>query len=71
MLDGLKRFLGFKVDEDSFEIKEMTFADPERNGFYIVRAEGDPYAGPYKRAADAKGQLTRMRKQYTPAARRA
>lgn len=38
-------------------------------GFFICFADGGPYAGPYKRAKDAKGQLTRLKKGYTPAAR--
>lgn len=39
-------------------------------GWYIVNKFGVPYAGPYKREQDAKGQLTRLRKGYTPAARK-
>jgi hypothetical protein len=38
-------------------------------GWFICHKSGHPYAGPYKRAKDAKGQLTRLRKGYTPAAR--
>lgn len=41
----------------------------ESNGFYIVK-NGKLYAGPYARQKDAKGQLTRLRKGYTPAARK-
>lgn len=38
-------------------------------GWYICHADGMPHAGPYNRKKDAKGQLTRLRKGYTPAAR--
>lgn len=44
--------------------------DLEMTGFYICRADGTAYAGPYTREKDAKGQLTRLRKGYTPAARK-
>lgn len=70
MIDGLMRFLGLKSMEDRLEVRELKLADSERNGWFITYADGEPYAGPYKRRGDALGQLTRMRKQYTPAARR-
>jgi hypothetical protein len=38
--------------------------------WFICDVFGLPYAGPYKREKDAKGQLTRLRKGYTPAARK-
>lgn len=40
------------------------------DGFYILDVFGLPHAGPYAREKDAKGQLTRLRKGYTPAARK-
>lgn len=42
---------------------------PDRNGWYIFNGI-EAYAGPYSREKDAKGQLTRLRKGYTPAARK-
>lgn len=39
-------------------------------GWYILDVFGLAYAGPYAREKDAKGQLTRLRKGYTPAARK-
>lgn len=38
--------------------------------YFICSGSGMPYAGPYMREKDAKGQLTRLRKGYTPAARK-
>ena len=70
MLEGLMRFLGRLPKEDKFEVRELSLADGDQNGWYITYPDGEPYAGPYKRRADAQGQLTRMRKQYTPASRR-
>ena len=70
MFDGLKRFLGVATKEDELHVEERNFADADGNGWYIVYPDGQPYAGPYKRESDAKGQLTRMRRSYTPAARR-
>lgn len=64
MLEGLKRFLGIKSIEDRLEVREID------GSFYLTYEDGEPYAGPYRRARDAKGQLTRMRNTYTPASRR-
>lgn len=36
---------------------------------YFIYLDLVPYAGPYKRSQDARAQLTRLRKGYTPAAR--
>jgi hypothetical protein len=41
-----------------------------KDGWYILDVFGLTYAGPYRREKDAKGQLTRLRKGYTPAARK-
>ena len=70
MLEGLMRFLRISRLEDKLEVRELSLADGDSNGFYITYPDGEPYAGPYKRAADAQGQLTRLRNQYTPASRR-
>jgi hypothetical protein len=56
---------------DSLSISYLTGAEkPEDEGWYIVNLDGTEYAGPYKTNGAAKGQLTRLRKGYTPAARR-
>lgn len=70
MFEGLKRFLGFKPNEDKLFVKEMVWGDENKNGWFIVNADGSPYAGPYSRRQDALGQLTRLRQSYTPASRR-
>jgi hypothetical protein len=71
MLEGLMRFLGLNRNvESTLEVRELKLSDSDANGFYIVYPDGEPYAGPYKRAGDAQGQLTRLRKSYTPASRR-
>lgn len=44
--------------------------EDKTEGWFIYDTFGLPYAGPYKRKQDAKGQLTRLRKGYTPAARK-
>ncbi len=50
---------------------ERDFIVNEIDGdFYVSYEDGTPYAGPYTREKDAKGQLTRMRNSYTPASRR-
>lgn len=56
--------------EDTLEVRELSLGDSGSNGFFIVHPDGEAYAGPYKRRADALGQLTRIRKSYTPGARR-
>lgn len=42
---------------------------PGYNGFYLAFENDVAFAGPYRREKDAKGQLTRLRRGYTPAAR--
>ena len=64
MLDGLMRFLGITPKEDNMYVATTT------DGSFIFNHDGTVYAGPYKREKDAKGQLTRLQKSYTPAARR-
>lgn len=56
---------------DNYQVEFLHGPDetlPE--GWFITDVFGLPYAGPYKREKDAKGQLTRLRKGYTPAARK-
>ena len=38
--------------------------------YFIVSPDGNLYAGPYSREKDAKGQITRIQKNYTPGAKR-
>lgn len=70
----LSLFRGSKKNPvDNFKIKYVTLHGPNEalSGWYIVKYEDEIlYAGPYKREKDAKGQLTRLRKGYTPAARK-
>lgn len=64
MIDGLLRFLKLKSREADYTVEVRT-----DGGAYIM--DGDRIvAGPYQRVGDAKGQLTRLRSQYTAAARR-
>jgi hypothetical protein len=49
---------------------ESLMIDSRGDEWFIVWPDGDKYAGPYKRAQDAKGQLTRLLQGYTPAARK-
>ena len=78
VLNGLKalfRRSGTKSPVETFTIEQIAYGyglddnDEIEKGWYIVSAN-EPYAGPYKREKDAKGQLTRLRKGYTPAARK-
>lgn len=54
------------------KVKYVELVGPNENlsGWYICLSNDLVYAGPYKREQDAKGQLTRLRKGYTPAARK-
>lgn len=52
-----------------FDLAPSGVGEPDA-GWYILFPSGKLYAGPYKREKDAKGQLTRLRKGYTPAARK-
>ena len=54
----------------NYEWIDRLQVDLGEDGWYIFEQDGAMYAGPYKTAAAAKGQLTRLRKGYTPAARR-
>lgn len=62
MFEKIKMF--FRPKEDDLIVMEHD------GGWYITYPDGEALAGPYKREQDAKGQLTRMRNEYTPAARR-
>lgn len=64
MLEGLMRFLGVTPKESKMYI------EGQDDVYYIMSEGGQVFAGPYKREKDAKGQLTRLRKSYTPASRR-
>lgn len=71
MITKIKEFFGSKKSP----VEEMTIRHafnenyPDANGWYIFKGI-EAYAGPYAREKDAKGQLTRLRKGYTPAARK-
>ena len=54
----------------NYEWVDHLIVDGVDGEWYICFPDGEKYAGPYRRAQDAKGQLTRMRNEYTPAARR-
>lgn len=76
MIEGLLRFLGFKeVPSNPYNWINNLHIDEVDGGWYIMLGKTvqlrKKYAGPYKTAAAAKGQLTRLRKGYTPAAKRA
>ncbi len=62
---------GKKSPVETMEIKYLSGNEllAGADGWYIVKGI-EAYAGPYKRERDAKGQLTRLRKGYTPAARK-
>ncbi len=65
MLEKIKQWFGLKKSPvDDFAIGSID------GKWYIFNHHGEKYAGPYKREKDAKGQLTRLRKGYTPAARK-
>jgi hypothetical protein len=69
-LKALFRWIGGKKNPvETMTISYLQAGHPEFDGWYIDK-DGIPYAGPYKREKDAKGQLTRLRKGYTPAARK-
>lgn len=71
MFDAIKRMFKRHSFEDSLDVRFIALDEGLGvSGYYITYPDGEPYAGPYKRERDAKGQLTRMRKEYTPAARR-
>lgn len=65
MFEAIKRMF---ARADAWEDK-LTIEEVGPNEFYIIR-DGERYAGPYGREKDAKGQITRMKRSYTPAARR-
>lgn len=70
-LKALFRWNGSKSPVENFSVREVYNENyPEDNGWYIFKYDTIAYAGPYKRERDAKGQLTRLRKGYTPAARK-
>jgi hypothetical protein len=63
-------FRGGRKIEQSLTIRKVDNENyPDSNGWYIMNGN-TTYAGPYSREKDAKGQLTRLRNGYTPAARR-
>lgn len=65
ILSGLKalfRSTGGKNNE--LTVRKMA------DGVYYIMDGNDPFAGPYRRESDAKGQLTRYLKGYTAASRR-
>lgn len=67
-LKALFRWIGGKSHE--LTIRALTERDDHvPTGFYIVDGV-NLVAGPYAREQDAKGQLTRLLKGYTPASRR-
>lgn len=68
----LSLFRGGKSPVDTMEVRNIELIEPNQHlsGWYIVMDGNLLYAGPYAREKDAKGQLTRLRKGYTPAARK-
>jgi len=71
MFEIIKRIFSRSSMEDNLSVRFIALDEGLGvSGYYIVYEDGEPYAGPYKREGDAQGQLTRMRKSYTPAARR-
>lgn len=68
VFNGLKALFPFLGGKKS-PAETMTVVTTDE-GFFIAFADGTKYAGPYGREKDAKGQLTRLRKSYTPAARK-
>ena len=62
-LKGLFRWLG---GEKTSNLMVKKYPD----GAFYIEDNGDIFAGPYKTAGAAKGQLTRYLKGYTPASRR-
>jgi hypothetical protein len=73
-LKALSRLIGGKkpdpVDKMWIAALSPNGVYEEGEGWYILKESGEPYAGPYAREKDAKGQLTRLCKGYTPAARK-
>lgn len=72
MFQKIREFFGYGKKspvETKMTISYLHVDHPEVDGWYID-LDGVPYAGPYGREKDAKGQLTRLRKGYTPAARK-
>lgn len=65
--NGLKVLFPFLGGKKS--LVETMIIQNDFDGWYICYANCKPFAGPYAREKDAKGQLTRLRKGYTPAAR--
>lgn len=68
MFEAIKRMFA-RTNEKKLRVEGFT-NDAGETAYLIVYEDGSPYAGPYKREKDAKGQLTRMRRTYTPGARR-
>lgn len=73
-LKALFRWNGSKSPVETYKVIYLAAYDIDEGdniaGWYIVKNDNELYAGPYKRERDAKGQLTRLRKGYTPAARK-
>lgn len=61
-------FLGGKKKEKTWEDK-LQVLEKGPNEFYIQWENGTPFAGPYSRRQDAKSQITRLKKTYTPGIR--
>ena len=70
MFDAIKRMFGRTYIEDKLFVKHVEVEDPTQSGWYLMYDDEEPFAGPYARERDAKGQLTRLRSNYTPASRR-
>jgi hypothetical protein len=43
-------------------LRQHLLVEPCRDGFYLVWPDGEKYSGPYKRAQDARAQLTMITK---------
>lgn len=74
MLEKLRSWFSSKKSPvESMKVEQLPRLNEDGvfvEGEYYILLNGAPYAGPYKREQDAKGQLTRLRKGYTPAARK-
>lgn len=69
MFEAIKRMFARSNREDKMSVVAVT-NDAGETQYMILTEDGSPYAGPYKREKDAKGQLTRLRTSYSPASRR-
>jgi hypothetical protein len=63
-------FRGGRKIEQNLTVEMFHHQGEQPNTEWYIMDGSSVYAGPYSREKDAKGQLTRLRNGYTPAARR-